>query len=243
MHWTEDYVNWTAQVLGAPMPTDFRANKLNSWYRDDSEWFKKAFAALFAIELEYAEALVHTIRCDGVVGAFAEFGVFQGAWINKLYEISERAGLGAREIWGFDSFAGLSPPNPSIDGPFWKEGMYAASRDQVAANVSAVQRPRIRLVEGFFADSLTSAEAAELGEIAYARIDCDLYEPTVDCLTYLGPRLSNGSILVFDDWAHHPEFGETRAFFEWVPTVPHLGFEFLALGPWDHCYIRVRHKG
>jgi len=58
----------------------------------------------------------------------------------------------------------------------------------------------------------------------------------------LSKRLVHGSILVFDDWAHNFDVGEDRAFAEWVPTVPHLQFRFLFLGPWDHLHIRVLHR-
>jgi hypothetical protein len=241
-HWTEEYARLTREILGISLPTEYRAQKLHSIYPPESKWFAKANVVLFGIEQEYVDHLLAEIKTQDVPGAFVEFGIFQGYWINLLHEMTERAGLGDRQIWGFDSFAGLSPPHPSADFHFWKEGMYAASRSQVETNVLAAERPRIKFVEGFFSKSLKSDEAAILGKIAFARIDCDIYEPALDCLNYLGPRLANGSVLVFDDWTHHHEVGETRAFFEWAPSVPHLRFEFLILGPWDHCYMRVWHK-
>ncbi len=120
--------------------------------------------------------------------------------------------------------------------------MYAASLDKVRANVQAAERPRIKLVKGFFSDSLIKAEAQGIKSFCFARIDCDIYEPAVECLTYLGSRLSHNSILVFDDWTHGIEFGEGRAFAEWIPTVPHLKFETIFQGPWDHLYLRVLHR-
>jgi len=54
-------------------------------------------------------------------------------------------------------------------------------------------------------------------EIALARIDCDLYAPAVECLDYLAGRLSDQSVLVFDDWTFDLAKGETRAFAEWLP--------------------------
>ena len=66
--------------------------------------------------------------------------------------------------------------------------------------------------------------------------------PALDCLNYLGPRLADGAILVFDDWPHLRGYGEQRAFEEWLPTVPHLEFEFLFYGAIGHSYTRVHHK-
>ena len=65
----------------------------------------------------------------------------------------------------------------------------------------------------YFAESLKGADAARLKNVCFARIDCDIYEPALECLHYLTTRLSDGAILVFDDWSFNPEVGETRAFF------------------------------
>jgi hypothetical protein len=159
-----------------------------------------------------------------------------------MFEVTEGNGMADRPLIGFDSFRGLSAPHPDFDDAFWKEGMYAASRSEVEARLKVAERPRIILIEGYFADSLITEEAKKIGSIAYARIDCDIYEPALQCLRYLSDRLSHGSILVFDDWPHRASVGEGRAFFEWTPTVPHLRFKFLGFGPWGHFYVRVWHR-
>jgi hypothetical protein len=46
----------------------------------------------------------------------------------------------------------------------------------------------------------------------------------------------NGAILVFDDWPHGRGLGEQRSLEEWIPTVPHLDFEFLFCGSIGHFY-------
>jgi len=103
-------------------------------------------------------------------------------------------------------------------------------------------RPRLKLVKGFFEKSLRSADAQVAGKFCYVRIDCDIYQPALDCLHYLGPRLADGAILVFDDWPHVRGYGEQRAFEEWLPSVPNLEFEFLFYGTIGHFYTRVHHK-
>src|SRR5271168_1284882 len=137
---------------------------------------------------------------------------------------------------------GLSAPHPEFDSSFWEQGAYSASRPVVETNIRVAERPRIHLIEGFFADSLETAEATAYSEVAFARIDCDIYEPSCQCLRYLAHRLSHGSVLVLDDWPHRIDIGEGRAFAEWIPSVPHLKFEFLFLGTWGHLYIRVWHR-
>lgn len=241
-HWTESYHDFTRNTFGTAVPADLRNTKLASVYPPDSKWHQQCVDALFKVECDYVQELINEIKRMEVPGAFVEFGIFQGHWINLLFDMTQRAGLNDRDVWGFDSFKGLSTPHSTYDGSFWKEGMYAASRAEVEKNLNTAKRPRIKLVEGYFSDSLKGQEASNLGNVAYARIDCDIYEPTVECLAYLSRRLSHGAVLVFDDWTHNIDYGEAKAFAEWVPTVPQLRFEFLCLGPWDHFYIRVWHR-
>jgi hypothetical protein len=236
------YEELTSQFFGEALTRDLRNAKLHSIYRSGTGWFDRCFNDLLAVEHDYIQALISQIGSQGISGSLVEFGIFQGAWINRLHEMAERAGLLDREIWGFDSFQGLSSPHPDFDTSYWKEGMYSAPKQQVEANVRAHERPRVKLVEGFFSDSLVAPPATTLGEVAFARIDCDIYEPALECLHFLSSRLAHGSILVFDDWTHDFAVGEGRAFAEWVSTVPHLSFKFLFLGPWDHLHLRVLHK-
>jgi hypothetical protein len=241
-HWADKYQSFMQETTGVIVPSDLRNAKLHSIYPSGSEWFRRCLDALTEVESAFAQELVNDIRRRDVPGAFVEFGVFQGHGLRLMFEMTERAGLQDRELWGFDSFQGLSRPHPVYDTSFWKEGMYAASRAEVEKNLDVARRPRIKLVEGFFTESLRGHEAATLSHVAYARIDCDIYEPAAECLAFLATRLSNGAVLVFDDWTHDIDYGEARAFAEWVPTAPHLRFEFLCLGPWDHLYLRVWHR-
>ena len=121
----------------------------------NSTWGQKCHEALLGVEIEYVEHLLRDIQQRDVPGALAEFGVFQGWWVNHLFEVSEHLGLD-RPVLGFDSFRGLSEPDPERDDPFWKEGQYAASIEAVGGNVKARERARIRLIPVFFADSPTA---------------------------------------------------------------------------------------
>lgn len=235
------YNNSTTELFGKKLPSNCWETKLFADFPLESTWHGKCFKAMQAVEIEYVEELIVTIKEQNIPGDFIEFGIFQGAWITRLFEMTEKAGLSERKIWGFDSFQGLSTPSQH-DISFWEEGMYACPKDKVAQNIKLSERPRIKLVEGFFADSLSRDEACSVEKVAFARIDCDIYEPAKECLDFLGSRLVDGSILVFDDWTHCTHLGEGKAFFDWLPSVPQLSFEYLFLGPWDHLYLRVKYK-
>ncbi|WIM13752.1 MAG: hypothetical protein OJF58_004721 [Enhydrobacter sp.] len=230
------------RFFGKGMPRDLRNVKLASIYPENDEFFQRCFNALLQTEAEFVQRLIDDQAAKGVAGSFVEFGIYQGAWIDRLFRMTESAGLTDRAIYGFDSFKGLSKPHDRFDVSFWKEGMYAASRAEVERNLNIAERPRIKLIEGYFKDSLVRKEAKAVGDVAFARIDCDIYEPAKECLEFLSKRLTHGSILVFDDWTHDYGVGEGRAFAEWIGTVPHLNFKFLFLGPWDHLHLRVLHR-
>jgi len=233
------YEEWCSSAFRGRVPVP-GVRVATSW-TEDSEWGHRAFDALLRVECQYVGKLLAELRDSGVEGDIAEFGIFRGWWLNFFYETSEELGW-RRRIYGFDSFEGLSEPHPEHDQAFWKKGQYACSLEQVSRNVQAAARPRIKLVKGFFEKSLRGADALVAGKFAYVRIDCDIYLPALDCLRYLGPRLADGAILVFDDWPHLRGCGEQRAFEEWLPAVPNLEFEFLFFGPIGHFYLRVHYK-
>ncbi len=115
--------------------------------------------------------------------------------------------------------------------------------EDVAANLRAGDRPFLRLVKGWFSESLIREPATSIAKIAYARIDGDLYSSAVDCLAYLTDRLADGAILVFDDWQFSVNHGEVLAFREWIEAHPIFEFEFLEMNMWAHLYLRVRRRG
>jgi len=234
-----NYDDWFESVFRVRVPVPV-ARIACSW-TEDTPWGHKAHNALLSVELEYVHTLLQEIKEKNIEGEIVEFGIFQGWWINFFWQETERMGL-QRRIYGFDSFEGLSEPDPKRDGTYWKRGQYACGWEQVSKNVQARQRPRIRLVRGFFEKSLLGPDAQLVEKFSYVRIDSDLYEPARDCLNYLSNRLADGAILVFDDWPHLLGYGEQLAFEEWLVRVPHLEFEFLFYNTIGHFYLRVHHK-
>ena len=230
------YDEWCLRTFGQSIPVP--GVRIGASWAEDSSWGLRAYNALAQLECEYAQELLLEIATKNIPGDIVEFGIYQGWWINFLWQASETVGL-RRRIYGFDSFEGLSEPHPEHDQAFWKKGQYACGLEQVSKNVRLSERSRLKLVKGFFEKSLLSPEALLAEQFCYARIDCDIYQPALDCLRYLGPRLADGAIVVFDDWPHTRGFGEQRALEEWLPTVPELRFEFLFYGAIGHFYTRA----
>jgi hypothetical protein len=141
-----------------------------------------------------------TARCEGDI---AEFGAYEGANALITSTLLHRA-LRGRRYFLFDSFEGLQPGSPH--DPKERAGEFAdLSWDAVRSRFAAIAP--IRICKGYFADTLAHAG---IDRLCVAYIDCDLYEPAVECLAFAAQRLEpQGAILVHDyvppDW-HYPDY-------------------------------------
>ena len=234
------YEQWFASVFGVFgfAPNTFPAT---TWTVSDP-WGAEVNNRMVEAEAAYAESLLKEIEARAIPGAIVEFGVFRGDWLLRLIEACERNGI-RRPMFGFDSFEGLPRPSAEHDLDCWSEGDYAASVEDVGRRLEVARRANVTLVKGWFNATLHATPAQGIREIAFARVDCDLYEPAVDCLEYLAGRLSDGAILVFDDWTFDLAKGETRAFAEWVERGAPYRFEFLCFNSIGHLYMRVHARG
>jgi hypothetical protein len=179
-----------------------------------------------------------------VPGDYLEFGVFKGARLLQAFKSAtymakyisagkdpylrrmSARNLDSMRFFGFDSFEGL-PKAGTIDVAIGQEqwiceGGFNASLEEVkrAMPKKELASGRIRLVKGWFNETLTDAtkreHAMESASIVY--IDCDYYESTVPALEFVTDLLVDGSILIFDDWFLYrgrSDRGEQRAFNEW----------------------------
>ncbi|MBW4091473.1 MAG: hypothetical protein HIU82_10235 [Proteobacteria bacterium] len=236
---TETYQEWFRGVVGrwVQAPNTWPAT---SWM-PDTPWGARIAKLMVEVEHDYASALLETLDAEGIRGPIVEFGVFQGDWLRVLLDACESRGY-ARQFIGFDSFQGLPVPSAEADLECFVEGQFSAGLAEVSARLEIERRDNLLLVPGWFADTLPTSQAATVGDISFARVDCDLYAPALECLRYLGPRLADGAVLVLDDWTFDVTKGETCAFMEWRPEVPALDFEFLCFNGVGHLYLRVRNR-
>jgi hypothetical protein len=159
----------------------------------------------------------------GVPGVVCEFGVQWGATLATLinlrgmYEPFNHS----RKIVGFDTFEGFPSVDP-LDGTKAKVGDYAVSSEYektleqlLSLHESFCPMPHIKkfeLVKGDASKSIEPwLEANPHAIIGMAIFDMDIYQPNKVVLEKILPRLTKGSILVFDELncEHFP--GETRA--------------------------------
>lgn len=161
-----------------------------------------------------------------VPGVVCEFGVQWGATVAELINLRNiyEPFNPSRVIYGFDTFEGF-PSLHAADGGVSAVGDYASMpgyADRLEEILTLLESfsplaemKRFELVRGDVIQTLEPWLVANPQAIvAMAIFDVDLYEPTKFALEKILPRLTRGSLLVFDE-LNCPTFpGETQALSE-----------------------------
>jgi O-methyltransferase len=170
------------------------------------------------------QALVDAVRyCvrREVPGAFAECGVWRGGSVLAMVLTLQELGASDREVYLYDTFEGMTRPTEHDVSPYdppalatWSEAErqrrkpWEAYFDPDSFNEEAVRETvlssgypeeLLHLVPGRVEDTLP-AHAPE--RLALLRLDTDWYESTRHELEHLYPRLSDGGVLIVDDYGH-----------------------------------------
>lgn len=151
---------------------------------------------------------------QGIPGAFVECGVWRGGCsIAMLLAQRLKWGRVERPVYMLDSFEGLPPVTPR-DGPLalqWKKRAdpanyfdnCTASLEELKSNLGALGfgAEDFRILPGWFHDTLPPlAEKLTVPGIALLRLDGDWYDSTLACLESLVPLVSEGGVVVVDDY-------------------------------------------
>jgi len=150
------------------------------------------------------ELIEYSLSAVAIDGHYLEFGVFTGGTIRF---IARR--IGQHIIHGFDSFTGLPEAWSGFNlgrGAFDRGGRLP----RVPHNV--------RLHGGYFEESLPTWLHDNPGQVAFIHLDCDLYNSTKTVLSLIAPRLSSGTVVLFDEYFNYPnwEQHQFKAFQEFV---------------------------
>lgn len=139
-------------------------------------------------------------------GLMLEFGVFRGSSINYI-----ASSVSNKPVYGFDSFEGLPESWGRIDMKF----------DKGAFNVDGVLPPvreNVKLIKGWFNESLPDFLKEHTAPITFLHIDCDLYSSTKTVFDLVKTQIADGCIIVFDELVNYPGFEqhEWKAWWEYV---------------------------
>lgn len=167
--------------------------------------------------------LHHALSLVEVDGMVLEFGVYTGTTLKIIAST-----LPHEEVYGFDSFEGLPED--------WRSGF--------AAGAFGVEElpdvPGARLVAGWFDETLPGFVAEHPGPVAFLHVDCDLYSSTKTVLDHVGPRLVEGSVVLFDEYFNYHGWRD-HEYKAWTEFVDANGIEFSYEGyTFDHEQVIVR---
>jgi O-methyltransferase len=194
---------------------------------------------LSTIKLERIEQALREVDNNGVPGDVVEFGVALGGSGIIMAKLSGPS----RRYLGLDVFEMIPPPTSDKDDAKSKERFetiasgkstgiggdtYYGYRDNLIEDVRKsfsrhgvpVDGSRVLLIKGLFEDSWPSVA---VDRIALAHIDCDWYDPVRFCLQAIADKLSDGGIVILDDYY---DYGGCRtAVDEFVAERPDFRFE------------------
>ena len=184
--------------------------------------------------------LLQAMPAAGVSGQVMEFGVYRG---KTMQHISQH--FHDQICWGFDSFVGLPEPWYISTGANAKTHP-AGKFDMRIEPEQPTFRDNVRLVAGWFEDSLPVWLKENQGAIRFLHVDCDLYSSTRTVLELLNPRIVPGTVIVFDEmypWADVEDYnlwaeGEFKAVGEWL-TKHDRAFRTLLRSGHQQCSIIV----
>jgi len=149
-----------------------------------------------------------------------------------------------RKFWGFDSFqgiqlagkkdtqqAGIGDITHNTDVPYEdllvSSGITSHSKQQVLNNINkwGLSNYQIELVEGWVQNSIPQVNDS-INKISILRLDMDVYHPTKFTLDLWWDKISNGGVIIIDDWALDGvrvacyEFFEEKGISPTINTVP-----------------------
>lgn len=150
-------------------------------------------------------------------GLWLEFGVYAGGTINRIAKYAK-----GNLVYGFDSFEGLPGPwtgrIESWDTTGAERGStYGAGTFSLGGVLPKVD-DNVRLIKGWYKDSLPPFLSANPGPVAFLHVDSDIYSSAKDIFNNLKSRIVNGCVIVFDELVGYKSFEEHewKAWWEFV---------------------------
>jgi O-methyltransferase len=219
----------SVDVETAPPQSDFaayarfasplRANPYADFDDAEREIYLKAHLNLCG-SVEAIVSLIRAVRYiveNKIPGALIECGVFMGGNIEVMIRTLQTLGVAERDIFLYDTFAGMPRPDATDDfglddelKRIWDvhrtDADGDAGCDWMRAGIDVVRRrieplgyppERLHFVKGVVEDTIPTVMPPE---IALLRLDTDFYSSTKHELVHLYPRLPSGGVLIIDDY-------------------------------------------
>jgi hypothetical protein len=148
---------------------------------------------------------VESIIKDNIQGDLIETGVWRGGACIFMRAIIAAYGITNRRVFVADSFEGLPKPDEfrypqDRDDKLYTENFLSVPLEEVKNNFQKYDLldEQVMFLKGWFKDTLPNAPIERLSVM---RLDGDLYQSTIESLTYLYPKLSIGGYCIIDDYS------------------------------------------
>jgi len=163
-------------------------------------------------------------------GDYAEFGVFDGHSFSIAYQALKNTS-NIKNFLAFDSFEGIKNTKEEELKNF-KDGQFYASLKTFTLNLEVINMDfnRLKTIKGDFNKSLNeeNSKRNNIKDVLVAHIDCDVYEPAKKALDYLTHKITDGGIILFDDFDQmgaSNKKGERLALKEWLEENKNIKVE------------------
>lgn len=166
------------------------------------------------------DAVTYVIQRD-VPGALVECGVWKGGSVLAMIRALQRLDVVDRDVYLFDTFEGMTRPTERDTSRYEPSPLDVWASSEAARtlpwrewfnpetfNIDAVRsliletgypEAHIHFVEGRVEETLPAAAPTA---VALLRLDTDWYDSTWHELVHLYPIVSDGGVLIIDDYGH-----------------------------------------
>lgn len=179
-------------------PQSYYSEQVRAIGRD---WPLNAHTMIGIKRLENLQYCIETVIDEEIPGDFIETGVWRGGACIFMRGILRAYGVTDRAVWVADSFDGFPAPTRNDDEMLAsqpEQSHLAVPQADVAHNFDlyGLLDNRVQFLPGWFSQTLPGP----VDQLAVLRLDCDLYESTMDAIVPLYPLLSPGGFCIVDDW-------------------------------------------
>lgn len=150
---------------------------------------------------------------SNIPGDTAECGVYKGCGSYIILQANKQSSF-SRVHHIFDSFEGLSSPSRK-DGEYWTVNDLSMEESVVKENLSEFSD--IKFYKGWIPNRFCDIDGHTF---SFVHVDVDLYEPTLESITFFYGRLNTGGIFVCDDYGFLTCPGATAAIEEFLLSKP-----------------------
>ena len=153
----------------------------------------------------------NNIKLDSIKGDYIEFGIFKGKSLYHSVKTAKKINAEKNiTFWGLDSFEGF----PVENHEFYKAKNFKASKSKVKKSFNKYRN--VKIIDGYFEDTLSSDELQNIENISFAFIDCDIYESAQVAFKFIKSKMTKGGFIMIDDFTSIDKNGNyiAKSFFD-----------------------------